>query len=122
MVIIMYDFVYEPFDFLNKFQIEREFKIFVIESENGLSFYYTESGVMFSSYISYEDIFEHMRIEHGAETIESAIALFKTMYFTDVTEPIDVKTDTNNDNTNDKPTINIHIAEKLKNVKFILYK
>ena len=117
----MYDFIYEPFDFLNKFQIEREFKIFVIENENGLSFYYTESGVMFSSFISYEDIFEHMQIEHGAETMESAIELFKTMYFTDTTEPIDVKTDNDND-TNDKSTINIHIAEKLKNVKFVLYK
>lgn len=119
----MYDFEYEVFDFLNKFQKEREFKIFVLENENGLSFYYTEAGVMFSSHISYNEIFEHMMEEHGAETMESAVALFKQLYLNeDISEPISVTKDNDNNTNNEKPTINIHIAEKLKNVKFVLYK
>ena len=120
----MYEFIYEVFEFLNKFQKELPKKIFVITNDDSFEFYYVEAGVMFSSNIGFDLLYEHMLIEYGVDDHEEAIDLFKQLYLKDITEPSAVKKDNdgNNISTESKQpiSIKIEVAEKLKDIDFIL--
>ena len=125
----MYEFKYNVFDFLDKFQKELVKKIFVITNDDSFELYYVEAGVMFSAKVTFEEIYSFMMEEHGVEQ-EDAVNVFKTIYFTDITEPVSVTKD-NSSNPSDengspeepenKKTINIDIkiAEKLNKCDFI---
>lgn len=128
----MYEFVYEAFDFLNKFQDANAIKIFVIEDNIGFEFYYVEKGIIFSSSITKERILQHMNESYNMQIEEEeAIEKFKEMYLTNTTNPISVIKDNNNETSNDetenkteesmKKTIKIDviIAEKLKKFDFV---
>lgn len=128
----MYEFVYEAFDFLNKFQDANAIKIFVIEDSIGFEFYYVEKGIIFSSSITKERILQHMNESYNMQIEEEeAIEKFKEMYLTNTTNPISVIKDNNNETSNDetenkteesmKKTIKIDviIAEKLKKFDFV---
>lgn len=125
----MYEFKYNIFDFLDKFQKELVKKIFVITNIDSFELYYVEAGVMFSASVTFEEIYMFMEEEHGIDQ-EDAVSVFKTMYFTDITEPVSVSKD-NNSNTSDEIeipeeteskkyiNIDIKIAEKLNKCDFI---
>lgn len=128
----MYEFIYEAFEFLRKFQVEIPAKIFVITNEDSFDFYYVEEGIMFTSSITFNEILEHMKEEYDINNMEDAIELFKSIYFKKTSEPLDVKKDNDNDNNGGKidnkrkeenkskiVNINIQVAEKLRDVEFV---
>lgn len=122
----MYEFIYEAFDFLNKFQDTTNNiaqTIFVIEKEDRLDFYYTERGIMFSSNITYDNIFELMYNSYGVQTMEEAIQRFKERFLIRTTNPVDVIKDNDDmENIEDsKKPIRLEIAvlaAKLKKFDF----
>lgn len=116
----MYEFEYEGFEFLRKFQLERENKIFVIENIDNFEMYYTEHGLIFSSKLNKEYIFSFMKEEHNVETFEEALTAFKTIYLKNTTTPLSVKKDTRETEDKEPIKINIQIAEKMKNIEFEL--
>lgn len=116
----MYEFLYEAFDFLNKFQVEVPSKIFVIENPNNFEFYYVEQGVMFTANITKDDVFIKMVEKYGEMERDEALALFRQTQFKDITEPLSVKKDIIDNKDRKNVTINLNVAEKLRNMKFDL--
>ena len=118
----MYEFEYEVFEFLDKFQKELQKKIFVITNEDSFEFYYTEAGVMFTSRASFELIHQYMQENYGTDDMNESISIFKQVYFIDTTEPSAVTKDNDGRTTENKQPVNISIqvAEKLKNFNFIM--
>lgn len=119
----MYEFEYEGFEFLRKFQLERDTKIFVIENEDNFEMYYTEHGLIFSAKLYKAYIFSFMKEEHNVETFDEALTAFKTIYLKNTTTPLSVKKDTREiDETQNKEPININIqiAQKMKSIEFEL--
>lgn len=120
---MMYEFEYEVFEFLDKFQKELQKKIFVITNEDSFEFYYTEAGVMFTSRASFELIHQYMQENYGTDDMNESISVFKQVYFTDITEPSSVTKDKGNTETTTQRqpiNINIQVSEKLKKFDFIM--
>lgn len=131
----MYEFIYEGFDFLQKFQVEIPSKIFVIENPEDFEFYYVERGVMFTAHMTKDEIWVKMVEKYGEMEKDAAISLFKQTQFKDVTEPLGVKKDIVEPECPEGPeeivqpelqdnpksvVINISLAEKLKDMKFTM--
>lgn len=86
----MYEFIYKPFDFLDKFNDNIITKIFVIESDIGFEFYHVENGVIFSASITKKEITRHMNEIYNTSLEEESISQFKEVYLTNITTPIAV--------------------------------
>ena len=115
----MYEFLYEGFDFLQKFQVELPSKIFVIENSDDFEFYYAEGNVMFTAHMTKNEIWVKMVEKYGPMEKDAAISLFRQTQFKDITEPLSVKKDIEEVEgpQGSKEIIQLK-TKKLKNMKF----